>query len=533
MPDDQPADQPDGEPDDRYPHRARDARWVDEARAGDERAFGRLYDAWFDKVYGIALGIVRQPEVAAEVSQDAFLAAWSGLASLDDPRAFGGWLLRITRNGALNRRAREQRSSPVDEAGIAVIEATGASPSNAPAGFGVEDRLGRLDDPAQVAAQSELQDLVWSAVGALGERDGEVLDLQLRYGLSPAEIGEVMGLNRNAANQLVHRVRGRLAEAVRARVLWRGDRPACDTLAALLAAVGGGGFDAEAVKIAERHAPSCSMCSERRDLHLQPAAMFAAVPLIAAPILFKQQVAGAMEMAGVPMQGSAFSAGGAASSGAGFESGSGESGGSGGESGGSGPSGTSGTSGTRRGARVLSMAMVVLVVLVAAVALFAADSRDPDVPEAAIGTTALPSTPLSVPGESTTTTAVETATSVTTVARTSAPPPSTTTSRVPDPIVASIALSASSISSNGGEAPILTWSVTGGGTWSVSVTGPSVDRGAAVPSAAPSGSGLVCPGRLVQISCYPPYPTPFDYTLTVRAPDGTVLVARTITLDVN
>ena len=111
-------DQPDDQPDDRYPGRNRDVRLVDRARVGDERAFGRLYDLWFDRVYGVALGIVRQPEVAAEVAQDAFLSAWRSLDSLEDPRVFGGWLLRITRNGALNRRAKEQRSSPVDEAGI-------------------------------------------------------------------------------------------------------------------------------------------------------------------------------------------------------------------------------------------------------------------------------------------------------------------------------------------------------------------------------------------------------------------------------
>ena len=210
--------------------RQRDADLVVAALAGDQGAFGRLYDGWYDRVWNVARRIVRDPEVAAEVAQDAFLSAWRNLATLESPEAFGGWLLRIARNASFNRQRKEQRSRPVDEGGVAVIESTGASPISAPSGFGVEDRARRVDDPAAVAGDAELVALVHESAAALGERDADVLDLQLRYGLTPAEIGEVMGMNRNAANQLCHRVRQRFATAVRARVLWRGDRPSCAAL---------------------------------------------------------------------------------------------------------------------------------------------------------------------------------------------------------------------------------------------------------------------------------------------------------------
>ena len=73
-------DEPDLTADERYPHRARDAELVAAALAGEgagggDQAFGRLYDLWFDRVYATALRIVRQPEVTAEVAQDAFLSA--------------------------------------------------------------------------------------------------------------------------------------------------------------------------------------------------------------------------------------------------------------------------------------------------------------------------------------------------------------------------------------------------------------------------------------------------------------------------
>ena len=201
---------------DREASRARDAQLVHAALAGDQSAFGQLYDAWYDRVWNVALRIVHDREVAAEVAQDTFLSAWRNLRTLDDVGAFGGWLLRIARNASFNRARKEGRSSPVDDQGLTVIEATGSSHAAAPAGFGVEDRARTIDDPATVAEDGELVALVRESAAALGERDAEVLDLQLRYGLSPAEIGEVMGMNRNAANQLCHRIRQRFAGAVRA-----------------------------------------------------------------------------------------------------------------------------------------------------------------------------------------------------------------------------------------------------------------------------------------------------------------------------
>ncbi len=241
----------------RYPHRERDARWVDRARSGDDRAFGQLYDAWFDRVFELTSRIVRNRDVALEVTQDAFLSAWRSLHTLSDPGAFGGWLLRIARNAALNRSQREQRSRPIDDQDFAVMEAVGSAASNAPAGFALEDNLRSATDPVRALEAAETRDLVWQAASVLGPRDTEVLDLQLRHGLTPAEVGDVLGLNRNAANQLIHRVRGRFEVALRARLLWRNGQPACAELKRLLSSAGTQAFTIEAVKIADKHAPTC------------------------------------------------------------------------------------------------------------------------------------------------------------------------------------------------------------------------------------------------------------------------------------
>jgi len=120
--------------------RREDAVLVERARADDPDAFGQLYDRWFDRVNDLAWRITGDAVAAGDVAQDAFLAAWHKLATLSDPEAFGGWLLRITRNAALDRKRREDRARPYDSESMAMIESAGPSAPSAPVGFRVEDR---------------------------------------------------------------------------------------------------------------------------------------------------------------------------------------------------------------------------------------------------------------------------------------------------------------------------------------------------------------------------------------------------------
>ena len=226
----------------RAAERSEDAALVARARGEDPDAFGRIYDRWFTRVHDLAFRIVRDDAAASDVAQDAFISAWKGLDKLETPEAFGGWLLRITRNGALDRKRRDARATPFDDEGLAMIEAAGPSPASAPAGFRVEDRTRSADDPANAVEDGELVALVWESAAALGDRDAEILDLGLRHGLTPAEIGEAVGLNRNAANQAVHRARNRLKTAVEARVLWRSGEPVCEGLGGALTTANVGHF---------------------------------------------------------------------------------------------------------------------------------------------------------------------------------------------------------------------------------------------------------------------------------------------------
>jgi RNA polymerase sigma-70 factor (ECF subfamily) len=84
-------------------------RLVALARTGDRSAFGRLIEDHLGAARRVALAALGQPMDADEAVQDASIAAWTRLGTLQDPAAFRGWYMRIVWRKAIDRR-RSMRS---------------------------------------------------------------------------------------------------------------------------------------------------------------------------------------------------------------------------------------------------------------------------------------------------------------------------------------------------------------------------------------------------------------------------------------
>lgn len=71
--------------------------------AGDRQALAALFEAEAGRLLAIARRIVRRRELAEEVVQEAFVAAWQRAGQFDASRgAARAWLTTIVRNRALN-----------------------------------------------------------------------------------------------------------------------------------------------------------------------------------------------------------------------------------------------------------------------------------------------------------------------------------------------------------------------------------------------------------------------------------------------
>lgn len=111
------------------------------AGRGDEAAFAELYDGVADRVYGIALRVLRDPQHAEEVAHEIFLELWRSAARFDPSLCSAqGWIATIAhrravdrvRSGVVIRRVDDSVREPGDEPGQAgsVVSAMARLPAN-------------------------------------------------------------------------------------------------------------------------------------------------------------------------------------------------------------------------------------------------------------------------------------------------------------------------------------------------------------------------------------------------------------------
>lgn len=161
-----------------------EAATVARAARGDAAAFGELYVAHLDAVYHHVLFRVRDPEAAAEISQEVFVKAFRALTTLRRHERFRAWLLRIAHNAALNYRRREADA-------VVAVEVLDRQPS---AEAAPEDLAGRALDLERVTA----------AAAGLTELQRQVIALRFISGLTVAETASILGRQPNAVHNLQH-----------------------------------------------------------------------------------------------------------------------------------------------------------------------------------------------------------------------------------------------------------------------------------------------------------------------------------------
>ncbi|MGG8497545.1 RNA polymerase sigma factor [Tenacibaculum sp. TC6] len=77
---------------------------VKKFREKDAYAFETLYEMYYQNISGVVFNIVRDSEIAEEVTQDVFIKAWNNAASYSEQKGrFFTWMLNIARNAAIDK----------------------------------------------------------------------------------------------------------------------------------------------------------------------------------------------------------------------------------------------------------------------------------------------------------------------------------------------------------------------------------------------------------------------------------------------
>ena len=186
---------------------ADDLTLVSKAKAGATDAFRALVVRYQRKVYALALGIVKDPDLAWDVAQDAFVRVHAHLGEFEGKSSFSTWLYRIATHVAIDavRRERAAAKDDVDEVREADV---------AEAGEGIlSTRLG--NDPAENALRRELAGKIQTALETLPEKHRTILVLREVEGLSYEELSERLGIHKGTVMSRLFHARKKMQAALR------------------------------------------------------------------------------------------------------------------------------------------------------------------------------------------------------------------------------------------------------------------------------------------------------------------------------
>ncbi|MGH9169895.1 MAG: RNA polymerase sigma factor [Acidimicrobiales bacterium] len=173
-------------------------RLVDQARAGDKRAFEDLVRLTSGACYALAYRLVGNEHDARDVVQDAYLRAFRGLRRFRGEAEFATWLHRITVNCAaslVERRAKASCDRLDDFSDLAEL---------------VERRSER--DPESAASTADDRSRLVQALSELSPELRLVVVLRDVYDLPHREIAKELGISQSAAKVRLHRARKKLSE---------------------------------------------------------------------------------------------------------------------------------------------------------------------------------------------------------------------------------------------------------------------------------------------------------------------------------
>jgi RNA polymerase sigma-70 factor (ECF subfamily) len=179
-----------------------DAELVQRAKQGELAAFEALAARYERRVYSLALRLLRQPQDAEDVTQQALLSALEHLDEFRQEAAFGTWLMRIATHAAL-KVLRKRRGLPT----VSLEQATEPSPADETIPH-PEFIADWRESPAVLAERHEVRRLLDEALDQLDEKHRLVFVLRDVEGFSVKETAEALGLTE--ANVKVRLLRARL-----------------------------------------------------------------------------------------------------------------------------------------------------------------------------------------------------------------------------------------------------------------------------------------------------------------------------------
>jgi len=172
--------------------RKTDEALIDAIMANDTDALGELYNRYYKKVFQKCLSLVKDPDEAFDLAQEALLKAFDHLKSFRRDSTFSTWLYIIVHRHCLVALRKKNKSS---------LQTEDTLDEEA-------DRIAENTDDAETRTESEA--LMLSLINRLPDADKELLLLKYREGESIESLQHKLQLSTSAIKMRLKRSKEKL-----------------------------------------------------------------------------------------------------------------------------------------------------------------------------------------------------------------------------------------------------------------------------------------------------------------------------------
>ncbi len=182
-----------------------DLNLVERCKRGDQSACAQLVRKYQNSVYSLCRKMVKNPEEARDLAQEAFARTFSTLDRYNAVYAFSGWLYKITANLCIDHLRRQRmKTLSLDEP---MEGQDGTLPRE------LQDRGSRPDEDSE---RSEMRGAIQTAIARLPEHYRVILLLRHQDQLSYEEIAATLAIPLGTVKARIHRAREGLREYLQA-----------------------------------------------------------------------------------------------------------------------------------------------------------------------------------------------------------------------------------------------------------------------------------------------------------------------------
>lgn len=183
-----------------------EAALIRAAQSGDQSAFEQLVQNYDQAVLRLAINLLRSPEDASDIYQEAFLRVYRNLHTFRFDCSFHTWLYRIVTNLCVDhirkRKVRKEESTVVETTEGAMDRMDSVA----------EDRA--AVDPERSMMSRQLSVRIREVLGQLTPRERTVFELRHFQGMRLRAIGDVLGTSEEAAKNCLFRATQKMRAAL-------------------------------------------------------------------------------------------------------------------------------------------------------------------------------------------------------------------------------------------------------------------------------------------------------------------------------